>query len=276
MERLLYFFFQYRAFFTFLLLEILAGWMIIQNNQYQSVKYFNTSNQIAANLVSISQGVRDYFWLKKVNEDLAAENTFLRTELERQNRILQGGDSVDQKAIDQFDFVHAKVINNSVSRFKNYITINQGLRSGIEPGMAVISTKGVVGKVKSVSEHYAVLISLLNVDEYISSAVKRTNNFGTIHWNGTDPEYADLLYIPRHVKLAIQDSVVTSGYNAIFPPDILVGIVEEVSLREDAPFFEIKVKLAQDFHRLAYVKVIRSKLKPEVDSLEFATIGEPK
>lgn len=276
MERLLYFFYQYRAFITFLLLETLAGWMIIQNNQYQSTKYFNTSNRIAANLVSISQGVRDYFSLKMVNEELAAENTFLRTELERQNRILTGGDSADQMVINQFDFVHAKVINNSVSRFKNYITINQGKNSGIEPGMAVISTKGVVGKVKSVSDHYAVIISLLNVDEYVSSAVKRTNHFGTIHWSGTDPEFADLQYIPRHVKLAIGDSVVTSGFNAVFPPDILVGIVREVTLREDAPFFNIKVELAQDFYKLAFVKVIKSELKPEVDSLEFVTIGDPK
>ena len=162
MERLFYFFYQYRAFFTFLVLELFAAWLIVKNNQYQSTKYFNSSNRLAANVIGTTQGIKEYFSLRKINTELADENAQLRTKLEQRNQslyTLEVRERVDPKIINRFDFISAKVINNSVERFKNYITIDKGALDGISPGMAVISAAGAVGKVKSVSDHYAVLIS---------------------------------------------------------------------------------------------------------------------
>ena len=86
----------------------------------------------------------------------------------------------------------------------------------------------------------------------------------------------ELRYIPRHVKLHAGDTVVTSGYNAVFPEGILVGVIKEVNLKEETPFYDIKVELAQDFGNLTFVEVIKSNLKQEMDSLKQATMGEPK
>lgn len=278
MDRLLNFIFQYRAFFTFLFLELFCAWLIVENNQYQSTKFFNTSNRYAANIISFSQGVREYFSLRKINAELAEENASLRTRLEQQNQILQETElpPLDSAIVKRFDYVSAKVINNSTLLFKNYITVNKGRADGIAPGMAAISPHGAVGKVKAVSDHYAVLISILNTDEQLSSSIKRTGNFGTLQWDGTDPRFADLHYIPRHVNPQVGDTVVTSGYNAVFPANILVGTISRVRLPEEAPFFEIKVELAQDFSRLSFVEIIRSSLKSEQDSLEFSTTGVVK
>ena len=139
--------------------------------------------------------------------------------------------------------------------------------------MAAISIAGAVGKVKSVSEHFSVLISLLNIDEQVSCVLTRTSNFGTAQWDGVDPRFVNLLYIPRHVQPLEGDTVVTSGYNAVFPAKIMVGIVKEVKLKEEALFYEIRVELAQDFRRLTFVKIVKSELKSELDSLEKTTIG---
>ncbi len=272
MDRLLNFVYQYRAFFTFLFLVTLCSWLIVENNQYQSTRYFNSSNRIAANIISFSQGVREYFSLRKINEDLADENAKLRSQLER----FATRDSLFTDTTRRFDYISAKVINNSVLMFKNYITVNKGSSDGVKPGMAVISSKGAIGKVKSVSDHYAVLISALNVDDQMSSALKRTGHFGTAQWDGTDPRVINLNYIPRHVKPQVGDTVVTSGYNAVFPPNILVGIVQKVNLREESQFWEIKVELAQDFSRLSFVEIVKSFQKTEQDSLELKTIGEIK
>lgn len=279
MEGLFYFFYRYRAFFTFLALEFFAFWLIVQNNQYQSTKFFNTSNRLAANIVGTTQGIREYFSLRKINEELANENAQLRTQLEQRNQSIPNlglSEVLDSAIINRFDYVSAKVINNSVERFKNYITINKGGIDGIQAGMAVISASGAVGKVKSVSDHYAVLISLLNTDEFTSSVIKRTKHFGSINWDGRDPLFSQLNFIPRHANPVVGDTIVTSGFNAVFPEGILVGIIEEVSLGPEAQFYDIKVKLAQDFSRLAFVEVVRSTLKEEKDSLELVTIGEPK
>jgi rod shape-determining protein MreC len=144
------------------------------------------------------------------------------------------------------------------------------------PGMAVISAGSVVGKVKSASRHYAVVISLLNLDEQVSCLVKRSGHFGTVQWGGANPSLVNLKYIPRHVNLMVGDSVVTSGYNAVFPEGIFVGKIKEFKLNEEGPFYEIKVELGLDFAKLAFVEVIKSRLKNERDSLEQLTIGEPR
>lgn len=275
MQRLLNFFYEYRAFFTFLFLELFCAWLLIRNNQYQSTLFFNTSNRLVANVIGFSQSTREYFALRKVNEDLSKENAQLKMLVEQYHQT--GGNRLTKNdSLVRYDFVSAKVINNSVSNFKNYITINQGQDEGIEPGMAAISNLGAVGKVKTVSEHFSVLISLLNIDEQVSSVLKRTGNFGTSQWDGTDARTINLHYVPRHVQPMVGDTVVTSGYNAVFPEGILIGIVKEVKLKEEALFYDIRVELAQDFRRLAFVKIVKSKLKSELDSLENTTIPAEK
>lgn len=274
MNRLFYFFYRYRAFFTFLILEVLCAWMIVVNNQYQSAAFFNSSNRMAAGMMGFTYNMSQYFSLREINVELANENAQLRTKLEKRNQSLfslEVHEDQDPAIMNRFDYISAKVVNNFTENLKNHITINEGRNAGIEQGMAVISSAGVVGKVKSVSEHFSVIISVLNSDMHVSSVIKRTGNIGTIGWNGTDPRYVNLEYIPRHVKPLAGDSVVTSGYNAVFPDGILVGLISEVNLSEGAPFYEIKVELAQDFTKLSFVEIVRSNLKKEMDSLEVAT-----
>ena len=278
MERLFNFLYTYRAFFTFLLLEFFCAWLIIQNNQYQGTKYFNTSNSVVASINSTEDGIREYFSLRDNNAVLSKENAFLRNKLEERNQLLYlyKLNQTDSALLKQFDYVNAKVVNNTTKYYKNFITIDRGTDFGIQPGMAVISSSGAVGKVKSVSEHYAVLISLLNIDDQVSCVIRRTGHFGTIQWEGTNSSITALKYIPRHVKPTVGDSIVTSGYNAIFPPGIFIGKIKEFKLKEEAPFYDIKVELGQDFGKLSFVEVIKYRQKKERDSLEQTTIGEAK
>jgi rod shape-determining protein MreC len=272
MLRLLNFLYNYRAFFTFLSLEVFCAWLWINNSQYQNTQFFNSSNRIAASIMGAAQRTREYLSLRDVNRELAEENALLR-ELVVQLSAKQETLIASTDTLVRFQFVSAKVINNSVAQFKNHLTINRGLDAGLAPGMAVISSVGAVGKVKSVSDHFSVVTSILNTDEQVSSVLTRTGNFGTIQWDGTDPDLVSLLYIPRHVKPEIGDSVVTSGYNAVFPEGVFIGLVKEFDLKKEALFFDLKVELAQDFRRLSYVKVVKSQLKHELDSLERITSG---
>ncbi len=253
--------------------------MVVGNNQYQSTTYFNTSNRIAAKVISSSQNIREYFSLRDINGDLASENTGLRKKLDQRDQLIhfmELNKIKDPAIINRFDYVSAKVINNSTRYYKNFITINRGKANGIEQGMAAISSQGAVGKVKSVSDHYAVLISLLNIDDQVSSMIKRTGHFGTVQWDGTDPRLIDLKYIPRHVELKVGDTVMTSGYNAVFPEGIMIGVIKSYKLNEEAQFHTIKLELSQDFGKISFVEIVKSNLKQEKDSLEQLTIGEPK
>ncbi|HLZ17035.1 MAG TPA: rod shape-determining protein MreC [Cyclobacteriaceae bacterium] len=279
MERLLNFVYTYRAFFTFLFLELFCAWLVIQNNRYQGARYFNSSNRLVARMNETSQSIREYFALDEINKTLAQENSLLRRRLaqhEQAVQLLRLSRPLDSALVDRFDFISAKVVNNTTKYYKNFVTINRGVSSGIEPGMAAISSGCVVGKVKSVSDHFSVLISLLNLDEQVSCSIKRTGHFGTVQWDGTNPAMIDLKYIPRHVSPLVGDSIVTSGYNAVFPAGIYVGRIKEFKLKDEAPFYDIKVELGLDFGKLFFVDIIKSRLKKEKDSLEQLTIGEPK
>ena len=273
MERLFLFVYSNRAFFTFLLLEVFCAWLIVENNQYQGAKFFNSSNRFIAETNNFSKEVREYFQLREINRVLAEENATLRNLLQQENRQNVHLDSLsihDSTLVRRFTFASAKVMNNSVDRFTNFITINIGTADGIEPGMAVISPQGAVGKIKTVSNHYSVVTSLLNVDVMTSALLKRTGHFGTVQWDGRNPNIISLKYIPRHVKPLVGDTVLTSGYNAIFPEGIMIGVITEVKLRDEELFNDLKIKLAQDFRKLTYVTVVKSALKHEQDSLELS------
>ncbi len=272
MERLFYFLYQYRAFFTFLLLQLFCAWLIVQNNQYQGAQYFNSSNSFVAGLNSFSQDVREYVSLRETNRTLAEENAHLRNLVEQHNQQfnLSAGVNLikDSSLIKRYEFISAKVVNNSVHQFTNFITINKGKTDGVEHGMAVISPLGVVGKVKNASNHYSVVTSVLNIDVMVSALLKRTGHYGTAQWDGLDPDIVKFKFVPRHVKPLVGDTIVTSGYNAVFPPNISIGVIEKVELKNEALFYDLKVRLSQDFRKLSYVSIVKSNLKQEQDSLE--------
>ena len=286
MERLILFVYQNRAFFTFLLLEIFCAWLIVENNAYQGTKFFNSSNGVVATMNNFSQSVRDYFQLSEVNRMLAEENAALKQALEQQKKpvypsyTLPARDSAlvardsalvakdSTSSFRKYDFISAKVVNNHVDFVKNFITIDKGKDAGIQVGMAVISPRGIVGKVKIVSGHFSVVTSLLHIDVMVSAVLKRTEHFGTVQWDGRNPDIVDLKYIPPHVTPVVGDTVITSGYNAIFPEGVMIGVIEEVKLNDAALFYDLKVKLSQDFRKLSFVNVVKNHQQQEQDSVE--------
>lgn len=281
MERLFIFFYQYRAFFTFLILEVVCAWLIIENNQYQGARFFNSSNSTVASLNNFSQGVREYFLLRKINSTLAEENAALRTRLEQyhQERFARAQNSdtlaIDSAVVKQYDFISAKVIANTVDRYTNFLTINKGTRDSVRAGMAVISPLGIVGKVKTTSRHFSVVTSLLHIDVHVSAVIKSSGYFATAQWDGIDPDFVKLKYVPRHVNPVKGDTVLTSGFNAVYPEGIMIGFIDKVTKNESL-YYDIDVKLSQDFRKLSYVEVVRSQLRNELDSLQQPFAEEPK
>jgi rod shape-determining protein MreC len=141
--------------------------------------------------------------------------------------------------------------------------------------MAVISSLGAVGKIKTVSKHYSVVTSILHIDVQVSVLLQRTGYFGTVQWDGQDPDLVKLKYVPTHVDPVKGDTVVTSGYNAVYPEGIMVGVIEEVEKNETL-FYDLTVKLSQDFRKLAYVEVVQNHLKSELDSLQAPFVETTK
>lgn len=276
MKRLFLLLHKYRATLVFVGLELICVWAIASQNIFLGASFFNSSNSTVAKILTSSNAINRYFALSDVNEDLSEENAQLRIKLKSYEQSLYRLDTrviKDPDLIGQYEFVSAKVINNSINNVHNHITINVGTKDGMEQGMGVVSQYGVVGKISTVSSNYSVISSLLNADVMISSKIKRTGHLGTANWNGSDIKQASLLYIPRHVSPVLGDAIITTGYNAVFPEGIMIGTVEELSLADEANFYDIKMKLANDFGKISHVYVIKNNLREEQESTEKLVIG---
>ena len=169
----------------------------------------------------------------------------------------------------QYTYIPAKVINNSARRINNYLTVDKGRKDGLEPGMGAISSFGVVGVVKTVSNNYATLYSLLHGEMQVSSLLSRLGVFCTTKWDGIDPLYANLLYIPRHVELQEGDTITTSGYNAIFPEGIPIGRIKSFNIEENETFYNVIIELSSDFQSLSHVYLISNYYRQGKDSVEL-------
>jgi rod shape-determining protein MreC len=274
MQRLFQFFYEYRAFLVFVLLETLSGWLIVKNNNYQSSAFFNSSNYYAASILKAKNDVKEYFYLKEESEQLAQENARLHYLLTVEQ--LKKNQTADTNSAylrtHQYNFVSAKVINASMRRSQNFLTLNKGLADGIRPQMGVISPMGAVGKVKTCSENFSTVVSLLTQGIFIASKIKNKEIQCSVTWGeGKDPRKAVVLNVPIHHVIQKGDTVITSEENRIYPEGVMIGTVESAKINERAEY-EINILLSTDFSTLSYVYVIENKLKSEADSLEQATI----
>lgn len=253
-------------------LTVVAATMLFTSNPYQGSMYFQSSNLIIGNIQELSFELNSYLLLRKQNDLLVAENASLKRALNYQYYVSDYNSAhltKDSSAFAQgLYFAPAKVIHHTTGFFHNYITIDIGSEQGIAPGMGVVTREGVVGKVKACSKNFATVTSLLHKDVYISAILKRTKTQGSVKWDGARPDEASLLYIPRHIKLKIGDTVVTSQYNAVFPEGILIGRVVSSSAKGSDSFHKATLKLSTDFKSLHHVYVIRHRLDKELDSLQ--------
>lgn len=270
MQKVLQFLIYRINFIIFLLLETVAIVLIFANNPYQSASYFNSSNSVVASISQYSNSIKEYLNLNEVNASLAAENAHLKTLLIENSLVVDSSFKLvgDTNYLNKYNLINAKVINNSVDKFNNYFTINKGLVDSIVPGMGVICHSGVVGKVKSCSRNFATITSLLHKSMLISSKIKSSNAIGTTHWEGLEPTEAKLMYVPRHIKIAVGDTIVSSEFNSVFPEGEMIGTISKIKIKGDENFYNITIKLSTDFNTLSYVYVIKNKLKVEQDSLE--------
>lgn len=260
---------RYNFLLVFLLLQGVSVTLLIRNNSFQKAAVMGTSNQMIGQIYEAYSNLSDYLILGETNRLLAEENARLRR-MDSTSFYDTGFSLIDvndTNSKQQYQYISARIINNNVNRVNNYITLNKGSLQGVLPEMAVISSNGVVGIVKDVSEHYSTVISLLHSSTKISSKILKNDYFGSTVWDGLTPEQAKLLDIPSHAPLSVGDSIVTSTYSGIFPRNIMIGTVSALGT-SGGSFRDIHIKLSTNFRSLSYVYVVRNLHKSEIDTLQ--------
>jgi len=273
MRNFIQFLVKYQIFIFFIALQVLCFYLIYKNNSFHQASFVNSSNRVIGTLYTWKSNITQYIELQRVNDELSAENEELRNKLKGtfvnvNDHFVMINDTLRER---KYRYKSAQVVNSSINKQLNYLTINKGKNEGIRPEMGVINPNGLVGVVKDVSEHFSTVIPIINMKFTASAEIERTGSFGLLKWDGADIRYAKLKDVPSHADVQTGDTLVTRGASAIYPKGIMIGRVDSVANVEGSNFHDIRVKLQNDFSKLRYVSVVENLLKKEQRQLEVQT-----
>lgn len=288
MHNLAEFLVRFKHWFVFVLLEAVSLVLLFKYNNYQGSVWFSSANYVAGKVLEGRSELGSFFSLTKLNEELTQRNLYLEHQVsDLQARVYDktvGKDFIHKgqlEMLSDFKLIPAKVVDNSIDKMQNFVTINKGTADGVRQDMGVACGNGVVGIVYMVSSHYAVVIPILNSKSNISCAIEGTGYFGYLHWKGGASDIAYLDDVPRHAHFRLHGKIVTSGYSSVFPPGVLVGEILHVYNSADGLSYRLMVKLSTDFANLRDVCVIDDSsarerlnlLKAAKDSLSIKVSG---
>ncbi len=278
MRNLLAFLAKYNHWFVFILLEVICFVLLFRFNNFQGSVYFSSANAVAGKGYEYNSSVTTFFNMSQSNKKLSERNLILEQQVRALTQYIatHHGDSLameqcQKQALAGFKLIPAKVIQSTINREDNLITIDKGKADGIHEDMGVACGTGVVGVVYMASDHYSIVLPVINVNSNISVMIRKRGYFGFLHWKGTPSDIAYVDDVPRHARFALGDYVVTNGYSSIFPPGIMVGKILHVFNSSDGLSYRVQLRLSTDFGKLRHVCVIdNSALKDKALLLKAA------
>ncbi|MBO4801292.1 MAG: rod shape-determining protein MreC [Bacteroidaceae bacterium] len=275
MRALLDFIVRYYHWFLFLALEGLSLVLLFRFNHYQSSVWLTTANTVVGHMDTWQQQALRYVNLGKENQELMRRNLVLEYNIslltDQLAKLTHDSTFTERRQAERFDslnMIPARIVTNSVLYRNNFLTIDVGERDGVQPEMGVVCGTGIVGIIYMTSDHFSIVLPLLNSRSHISCRLRGTGYFGYLKWDGRHPMYAVLDDIPRHAHFKVGDIVETSGFSNVFPPGIFVGKVSAIENSDDGLSYKLFVHLGTDFSRLQNVAVVAQEFQPEVKALE--------
>lgn len=273
MRNLLLFLQRHYVFVSFLLLLSFSFFILINFNRYQRAAFIHSANLVTGNVYQVTSDISGYFNLKKENERLQQENSELKSIM----RDMYYVDTISAIHVNdsfyhqRYAYIPAKVINNSIDKKYNYLTLDKGSLHGVQRNQGVICSDGVVGVVVKVSERFSTVMSVLNRKTSIPPKVDSVVYYGSVKWDGGSYQTVQLTEINQFAPVQVGQKVFTSGYSGHYPENIPIGVIDRINLKEGSNFYDIDVKLSTDFSRLTSVYIVQNLFKEQILELEEET-----
>jgi len=224
------------------------------------------SKEIAAPVLTLQSKYTEYLYLQADKKDLLEQNKTILAELFNHRMTDAEVNDFEKDGSLLFSYYTAKIIQSTVNKQNNYITLDKGANDGVEKDMGVISSQGVVGIVKDVSPNFSTVLSLLHSQFNIFAKLKNSDVAGMLTWNGENPTYAQISNITNIETIKMGDTVVTQ-HSLIFPADYPIGIVSAISSKKTGGYFILKVKILHSFEKTGNVYIIKQNYSEELRDL---------
>ncbi len=269
MRNIILFFAKHGSSLLFLFLEVICFYLIINYNSNQQSIFLHSSNMATGKVLEEQRKFKDFFSLNERVDSLQKENARLM------RRVLYHEGYGKAPSIDSSTFAYnlipAQIINQTILFRNNYLTIDKGTEDGVFPDMGVMDQNGLIGIIQKSNKRHSRILSMLNSKTRISARVKGKGYYGNLIWPNIDHRRMFLEAIPNHATIAVGDSIVTSGFSTMFPPNILIGTIETFETRKGDSNYDITVQLNNNFSDAEYVYIIanynqESQLEIEAES----------
>jgi rod shape-determining protein MreC len=204
-------------------------------------------------LISIRDLGKQNIDLRQKNLELEAELTQLK-QVEQENQTLRQGLEISKK--DQIIIEIAFVVGKDVQGVGDWILIDKGKNQGIEKDMTVISSEmALVGKIMQVMPGFSKVMLITNKESVVAAIIEGERNEGLVKKEEKGRLFMD--FIPRSEGLEIDERIITSGMDNIYPKGILIGKIESIDLSQNQLFQKITITPAVDFSKLEEVFIVK-------------------
>jgi rod shape-determining protein MreC len=276
MHRIINFLLRFREYLILSILIVASLIIIYQNDNLQLRQIRSLSIQVIGFFQERFSGVLKAVWIphllsiSKENQVLRESNVILAEEVSRlrestlENIRLRSLLSFKQGS--KYSLISAKIVGKTLTSYRNYITLNVGLKDGVNNNMPIITDRGLVGKVVGTSDSYAIGQVLRNKDFRASVIDERSRVNGIIGWDGGD--YFVMNEVAKNLDIKVGDLIITSEYSSIFPANIAIGVVSEIQYATGNLFQKILIKSNVDFPTLEEVFIINNTIDTSRVNLE--------
>lgn len=239
-----------------LLLYLVLSFIFITSSDSKIVDGIRTTSLNVNGFIQENiNAVGSYFNLADKNSELRKQNTRLAYEnYQLQDALLENvrlRKLLKFKYEVSYELLPAKVIGYSPQDIISGLLLSTAEITKIKENAAVMTADGLVGKIVKVSGGYAICQILLDPNNRVSAKVQRNRELGMIKWDGASALLLD--HIPNTIAIQRGDVIFTSGYSQIYPPNLKIGVVNDVQLNDQTLFQTINVKPAVNFNRLEEV-----------------------
>jgi rod shape-determining protein MreC len=269
MEQLLRIFYNNGSFITFVGLQLLCMYLIINNNSPQNKIFVETMSVQTGSVNDVITEINSYLDFEEQNQVLQREIARLKGLLpESQYSTKISIDSIDDRDYQQrYTFLAANIVNHSPYRPNNTCVIDRGIQLGVKQGQGVLDNQGLIGIIDIPTERHARVISILHQSTRISAGLNN-GHYGTLRWDGQDPRRMTVTDIPDYAKVAIGDTLYTTGYSNIFPTRQVIGTVENTEIQPGTGNQHLGILLANEPLNSANAYVVQDLFKEELETLK--------
>jgi rod shape-determining protein MreC len=268
MQHIFNFVIKNKTFLLFLLLFSIALALTIQSHSYHRSKFINSANALTGGVYGTVNSIDKYFDLERENEILSEENRHLREQLFNSENASDSTYLDTTYSNGKYKVITAQVYKNSYAMPNNFLTINKGVADSVTQDFGVITSKGIIGIIDQTSSGYATVLSILNKKSQINTKLKSSNHIGSLTWDGTSPEFVQLIDVSKFAPVKVGDTVVTGGQSAIFPKGIGIGTIESFETDISGDTYNIEVKLFNDMTNIGTVYILQNLDQNEIKTLE--------